>query len=297
MPCGNCVIRNKEASCAYEAGAAPTARSTKDHKPVKRPSSRLPPATEHSTTTNGSKPSPLEDEESLATMAAALGYSSSGPSTIGLLQTIETADQGSDSGEGSEHSPATLSLFTLQRPSHPSGGGGGRESSPLRQKYKALVRQLPSKTHIEQLMAMYYRDIDKQYNFVDYDIFHAQLQRWDSLPLDALSAPEQLDAEMRFFPALLFQMLACALLLLPPGRPDAVFDALKYAGGMTFEDLATDYSESGMGFVGLFGKTDLSETTVQAQFIRALFLKYTAHVSECVSLHPPNALVIWKLGG
>ena len=207
-------------------------------------------------------------------MAAALGYASSGPSTLDLLQSIETADQENDSS--SENSPKSGGLF--QQASRP-----GRESSPVRQKYKGLVRQLPSKMHIEQLTEMYYRDIDQQYNFVDRDIFDAQLQRWNTLPLNALSAPAELDAEMRFLPALLFQMLACALLLLSPGKPDPVFDALKYAGGMTFEDLATDYSESGMAIMSLFGKSDLSETTVQAQFTRALFLKYTAHVSECVS--------------
>jgi hypothetical protein len=273
LPCGNCVTRNKESCCAYEAGA-PTSRSLKDHgKPLKKQPSQ--PTTSESISSS-SKASPLDEEASLASMAAALGYASSGPSTLDLLQSIETADQDNDSNSENSPKPGTT-LF--QQPSRP-----GRESSPVRQKYKGLIRQLPSKMHIERLTQMYYRDIDQQYNFVDRDIFDAQLQRWNTLPLTALSAPDELDAEMRFFPALLFQMLACALLLLSPGRPDPMFDALKYAGGMTFEDLATDYSESGMAIMSLFGKSDLSETTVQAQFTRALFLKYTAHVSECVSI-------------
>ncbi|OAQ96659.1 hypothetical protein LLEC1_05483 [Akanthomyces lecanii] len=128
---------------------------------------------------------------------------------------------------------------------------------------------------------MYFQDLHHQYNFIDQEVFFEQLEEWNQLPFQLLSSPEELRPAMRFFPALLFQILATALLLLPPGTPDPVFDSLKYAGGMTFEDLATDYSDSGAAIVNLFGKNALDEVTVQAQFIRALFQKYTAHVIEC----------------
>lgn len=201
-------------------------------------------------------------------MAAALGYSQTRPSTLSLLRTIETAD--SDDAGGTGAAPPN------------QAGSDGLDAAPIRDKYKGLVRQLPAKTFIDRLLDMYFADLYPQYNFVDKQTFFEQLKEWNELPFELVSAPDRLSPTMRFFPALLFQMLATALLLLPPGAPDAEFDSLKYAGGMTFENLATDYSESGAAIVNLFGKSALDEVTVQAQFIRSLFLKYTAHVIECV---------------
>lgn len=201
-------------------------------------------------------------------MAAALGYSQTRPSTLSLLRTIETADQQPESVSGAS---------SRQRNANQS------ELAPIREKYKGLVRQLPAKTYIDRLVSMYFENLHHSYNFIDKDVFFEQLEEWNQLPFQLLSSPEELRPAMRFFPALLFQILATALLLLPPGTPDPVFDSLKYAGGMTFENLATDYSDSGAAIVNLFGKNALDEVTVQAQFIRALFQKYTAHVIECVS--------------
>jgi hypothetical protein len=90
-----------------------------------------------------------------------------------------------------------------------------------------------------------------------------------------------LDSELRAFPALLFQVIATALLLLPE-QPDATFDSLKFAGDMRFEDLAVEYSESGQALLDVLGKSQLSLTTVQAQFLRASFQKFTAKVTDAV---------------
>ncbi len=211
-------------------------------------------------------------------MAAALGYSQTRPSTLSLLRTIETADQQPESVSGPP---------SRQRNANQS------ELAPIREKYKGLVRQLPAKTYIDRLVSMYFEDLHHQYNFIDQKIFFEQLEEWNQLPFQLLSSPEELRPAMRFFPALLFQILATALLLLPPGTPDPVFDSLKYAGGMTFENLATDYSDSGAAIVNLFGKNALDEVTVQAQFIRALFQKYTAHVIECVSTIFWAVVILW----
>ncbi|XWW98361.1 hypothetical protein V2A60_006361 [Cordyceps javanica] len=269
LPCGNCVARNREASCAYEAGA-PTSKSLKE--------TTAPASTTTNTTLSfasvptGSPPRGYagggrSGDPTLSSMAAALGYSQTRPSTLSLLRTIETADRQPDNGGGGGNSRHR--------------DGNQNELGPIREKYKGLVRQLPAKTYIDRLVGMYFEDLHHQYNFIDRDIFFEQLAAWNRLPFALLSTPEDLPPPMRFFPALLFQILATALLLLPPGTPDPVFDPLKYAGGMTFENLATDYSDSGAAIVNLFGKSALDEVTVQAQFIRALFQKYTAHVIEC----------------
>lgn len=272
LPCGNCIARNREASCAYEA-AAPTSKNLKEIGDASATSS------DGSHTTTRTSPSQQAtdrshstgDDPTLSSMAVALGYSQTRPSTLSLLRTIETADQQPDTGGRASSS-------------HHQTAAAESELAPIREKYKGLVRQLPAKTYVDRLVGMYFKDLHHVYNFLDQSIFSEQLDEWNRLPFALLSTPERLPPRMRFFPALLFQILATALLLLPPpGTPDPVFDALKYAGGMTFENLATDYSESGAAIVNLFGKSALDEVTVQAQFIRALFQKYTAHVIECVS--------------
>lgn len=275
LPCGNCVARNREANCAYEAGA-PTAKSLKEHAhaTTAAASSNGPPPTRNSGAS--SRSSSNSDDSTLSSMAAALGYSQTRPSTLSLLRTIETADTQDDD---------TSAAAGRHRPPN------GNELAPIREKYKGLVRQLPAKTYMDRLVGMYFHDLHHQYNFIDKDVFFEQLEEWNTLPFAKLSAPETLRPAMRFFPALLFQILATSLLLLPPGTPDPVFDSLKYAGGMTFEDLATDYSDSGAAIVNLFGKSALDEVTVQAQFIRALFQKYTAHVIECVSFFSRTQIV------
>ena len=52
---------------------------------------------------------------------------------------------------------------------------------------------------------------------------------------------------------------------------------------MSFEDLAIDYSESGMAILSLLGKRQMTITTVLTGFLRASFLKYIAMVT--VSWH------------
>lgn len=189
---------------------------------------------------------------------------------MGLLKRIETAPQ------------------QAQEPAHPT-----TESRPdsvdkaMRDKYKSLVRQLPSKMYIDRLVRIFFAQVNHMYNFIDEAPFYLRLAEWNRMPFSTLSAPDGgpavLSRDQQAFPALLFQMLACAVLVLPEDG-DMIFDALKYASEMTFEDLARDYSESGLAVVALLGKDHVSITTVQAQFSYALFLKYTAKITECVSL-------------
>lgn len=199
-------------------------------------------------------------------MAADWGYAQNGASTMGFLKKIETAD-----GETGS---------TNRRLREP------REDDVLvKEKYKGLIRQLPGKVYIDKLVEMYMRGFNWQYYPIDPDVFQQQLEEWNSIPFQVLSTagPQGLSPELRAFPALLFQVIGTALLLLPDG-PDPVFDALKYAGTMKFEDLAADYSESGAAIVELLGKKHVSLVTVQAQFLRASFLKFTAKVTEAVSV-------------
>lgn len=107
------------------------------------------------------------------------------------------------------------------------------------------------------------------------------MDEWYSLPFHVLNTegPQAFPPDLRAFPALVFQTIATGLLMLGPGS-DPTFDALKYNASMTFEDLATDYSESGVALLGLLGKRQVSHTAVIADWMRAGFLKYSGLVTE-----------------
>lgn len=203
--------------------------------------------------------------DSIPTKVANFGYSRTGASTLGFLQKIENADPNE-------------SLSGL----NPESGGG--ESFNTRERYKSLIRQLPARTYIEKLVDIYFENFNWQYYGLDRDVYDKQLAEWYRIPfnLHTSGGPQALPPDLRAFPAMLFQTMASALLVLPAGS-DETFDSLKYAGGMTFEDLAMDYSESGVAILSLLGKRQMSVTTVLAGFLRAAFLKYVGLVTEAVS--------------
>ncbi len=98
---------------------------------------------------------------------------------------------------------------------------------------------------------------------LDPDIFQAQLADWNNLSFSVLSSvgPHGLSPDLRVFPALVFQVMAIALLVLPE-EPHEFYDHLKYAGNMTFEDLASDYSDSSVGILTLLGKRNITLSAV-----------------------------------
>jgi hypothetical protein len=259
LPCTNCVSRNKRDACKYDT-AAPTAKGSKHGRGGA------------ATSSNGDAASPTDVKEehtgdSIPSKVANFGYSSTGASTLGFLRKIEGAN------------PAEPLSKLAQ-----DDAGKYADHLNMRERYKSLIRQLPARTYIDKLVDIYFHDFNWMYYGLDRDVFDRQTAEWFSLPFNLLTngGPQALSPDLRSFPALLFQVLATALLVLPSG-PDPTFDSLKYAGNMTFEDLAMDYSESGVAICSLLGKRQMSITTVLAGFVRAAFLKYVALVTESVS--------------
>lgn len=107
------------------------------------------------------------------------------------------------------------------------------------------------------------------------------MEEWYSLPFHVLNTDglQAFPPDLRAFPALVFQMIATGLMMLGSGS-DPTFDSLKYNSSMTFDDLAADYSESGVAILALLGKRNISHTAVLADWVRAGFLKYAGLVTE-----------------
>jgi hypothetical protein len=207
---------------------------------------------------------PSDGESDTAATLSGLGYArpnGNNNTTLGIYQKIQKHD--------------TETELSMLRPV-PSD----REQTGLREKYKSLIRQLPSKPYIDKLLATYFHEVNYQYFALDEGVFRDLLQDWHNLPFATLNkGPSELPPDLQFFPALLFQCLALALQYQPLDH-DPSLDALKYAGGMSFDDLASDYSDSSLSILNLLGKRQTTLITVQAGFLRTTYLKSVGMITE-----------------
>ncbi|KAH9898676.1 Orotidine 5'-phosphate decarboxylase [Xylariomycetidae sp. FL2044] len=254
LPCTNCQSRNKESACRYETGT-PIAKDDTRNRTGGRASTRSPAGGD----------SPHENGGAII-KPADFGYTHNGTSTLGMLRRIEGAD-----GGGGGRLPGM--------PGDQAADGG--DSFGMRERYKNLIRQLPARTFVEHLVDIYFAEVNWQYFGVDEPTLRDLMAQWYRLPFNVLSAsgPQGLDPMLRALPALLFQMMATSLLYLP-ATAEGTFESLKYTSNMSFDDLAFDYSESGVAVLSLLGKRQMSIVTVLAGFVRAAFLKYTGMVTE-----------------
>lgn len=250
FPCSNCVARNKESVCHYENESARKQQLLEEK-------------------TNGSSQEDrayggIKLESDSAAQVSAFGYAKSNGNnntTLGIFKKIESHEADLDG--------------VLPQPAM-----SGVDHSGLREKYKSLIRQLPSKTYIEKLLPTYFREVNYHYYPLDEGTFRDLLKSWYSLSFSTLNkGPLQLPGDLQFFPALLFQILALALQFEPPDY-DPSLDSLKYAASMSFDDLASDYSESGVSILNLLGKRHTTLVTVQAGFLRTAYLKNCGMVPE-----------------
>ncbi|KAI0406977.1 hypothetical protein F4802DRAFT_555188 [Xylaria palmicola] len=244
LPCTNCQSRNKESSCRYETGT---------------PIAKVDPKAAASS--NDDRPSETPETPVKSTATADFGYSASAGSTLGILRKIETA------------AGAPLAGMPSEIPSE--------ESYDMRERYKSLIRQLPARTYVEKLIDVYFHDVNWQYWGIDETLTRNLMNKWYSLPFNVLSSsgPLALDPMLRALPALLFQMVACALLYLPQDV-EKTFECLKYTNNMTFDDLSVEYSEAGMAILTLLGKRQMSIINVLAGWCRASLLKFSGMVTE-----------------
>ncbi|KAJ1325012.1 transcriptional regulatory protein GAL4 [Microdochium nivale] len=241
LPCTNCISRGKEGSCQYETSKV-IAKVPADSAAERSPHQNVYAAASH------------------APQGVDLGYTHNGASTLDVLRRIDNASDGE----------RLASLAAEQ----------GASTAGVRERYKTLIRQLPARTYVEDLVGFYFQDINWQYFGVDEIIFRELMAKWYSVPFAVFSnaGPQGLEPMLREFPALLFQLCACALLYLRENLLDK-FDALKYAD-MTFDDLAMDYSESGAAILSLLGKRQMTLIAPLAGWVRAKFLKHCGMVTE-----------------
>ncbi|THC89846.1 hypothetical protein EYZ11_010697 [Aspergillus tanneri] len=194
-------------------------------------------------------------------LARDFGYSTNNRhSTLGVLHTIGSP--------GAYESPCTNPVES-----------SSEQPEDMSLKYRSLVRQLPTRAHIDILLETFFDGVNWHYDVVDEITFRDQLDVWAQVPYSTLQkGPVVLEPDIRVFPALLFQVLAQTLLYHP--SDDERLEALKYGTGMTLLDVAKELSAAGNEVLELLGKRGGTIGTVQAGLLRAAFLKSSGQVVE-----------------
>jgi hypothetical protein len=248
-PCSNCVGRGKDVLCHYENEAA-----------------RKRQLMEESSNANGSDEGLAFKVMKLdsAAQISAFGYSESNGNnntTFGIFKKIEHHD-GADA--------ATLTYPISDDP----------ENSALADRYKGEIRRLPPKGLMEKLLDTYFREVNHHYFPLDQGIFYDLLKSWNDISFASFKkVPIGLSPDLQFFPALVFGTLALALQFQPPDY-DPSLDTLKYLKGMSFDDVASEYSEAGKQILCMLGKRSTTLVAVQARFLRTTYLKNCGQVPE-----------------
>lgn len=173
-----------------------------------------------------------------------------------------------------------------QASNSPSTQGSCEE---LRDRYKSLIRHLPAKCYIDQLVGIYFAEVNWHTHFIDPHEFMKLAERWSQIPFAVFqkTGPMSLPPKLRVFPALLFQVLATVLLVVPDD-PSGPFESLKYAGTMSLRDLAVDYSETGHALLSLVGRPEVTIINVQAGMARCVLFAYLADILGSVSFYLGN---------
>lgn len=132
-----------------------------------------------------------------------------------------------------------------------------------------IISRLPPKTVIDELIAVFFSDVNWHYFIIEKVYFNDLSSRWYSAnptPVAYLTS-DKLSHELRYFPGILFQVVALSLQFLPPGS-----DILKKIS-INDSKPAQRYSELGMNLMELLGRRGSALTAVQTSLLRASFLK------------------------
>jgi hypothetical protein len=113
---------------------------------------------------------------------------------------------------------------------------------------------------------------------VEERIFAEQLQDfYTSVPDIVSTGNEAFRLDVLYFPALLFQIAALALMFVPECHDKALDDL---CAGNSFESLSKRYGENTVAILSLIGKDNPNMMSVQTGLLRACWLKYVLQVTE-----------------
>lgn len=135
---------------------------------------------------------------------------------------------------------------------------------------ETLIAKLPPRTTLETLVDFFFGEVNWHYFILEKLYFDELFSRWP--PAEEADGVRylqtaELSNELRYFPALLCQVIALSLQFLPPD-----WDALAQS---STNGIATSrvYSDLGDELLSLLGRPGFALTAIQADFLRSSWLK------------------------
>lgn len=140
----------------------------------------------------------------------------------------------------------------------------------------SLIAKLPPRTVIEALVKVFFDEVNSHYFILEQFYFDELFSRWPSKeviePVKHLNFT-QLSTELRYFPSLLFQVIALSIQFLPPDW--------NLSSGVSYElSTSRTYSDLGDRLLYLLERPGLAITAVQADFLRSSWLKNCGRAVE-----------------
>ncbi|KAJ6005700.1 hypothetical protein N7451_003644 [Penicillium sp. IBT 35674x] len=132
----------------------------------------------------------------------------------------------------------------------------------------SLISRLPPKDISDELITTFFSDVNWHYCIVEKFYFNDLYSRWSGTETSQLTylSSYECSQELRYFPCLLFHIVALSLQFLPPGAA-----LWKFFGEET--SLSQKYSDMGVELFKLLGGQGIALTAVQASLLRASWLK------------------------
>jgi hypothetical protein len=147
------------------------------------------------------------------------------------------------------------------------------------ERYQKLVEQLPNQDVVSELIKIFTAELNWLAVIIEEPFFHEGLFNWYFAKNDIADGElGRLQPDVLQFPALLFQLIAVALQILPPNS--RVSRQLSIDEDGASEKLSRKYSRLGLGIIDLVGKDHPTIPSIQQDILRGLWLKNCSQGTE-----------------
>ncbi|KAM0420395.1 hypothetical protein ACHAPT_011815 [Fusarium lateritium] len=157
--------------------------------------------------------------------------------------------------------------------SSPSVGPGvvALLTAPIKDSYWDLLAQLPPLPIMEEFIDIFFSEANWHYQILDQSFFAESYQTWVRANLSSCASDQPASLELLFFPALLFQVLAIAVLFLPASA--AARQSMRLWDLPAKTTLSDNYSRIGSHLADLFYQCSPMLVMVQHDLAKSLWFK------------------------
>lgn len=143
-----------------------------------------------------------------------------------------------------------------------------------------ILIQLPAAETVQKLVTIFFDEANWYFSVLDRYYFDQVYQQWFRTWIEVARTGSSMcvTAEVLYFPALLFQVVAIALQFVPPSLAEREDIAL--LAHPSFEYKSSTYSGAGQAIMNLLGRRIRSLTAIEADLMRCAWLKNSGEGAE-----------------